>query len=73
MDLEKRRRRRRDGERAQKPSWDGFQEESFISLEEVGLEASLMNCFVDWRDAGGCMAGWGRRERGTLKKCCSVL
>lgn len=55
------------GRESTKAIWDGFQEESFRILEKVGLEAALMHCFVNWRDAGGCMARWGRRERGTLR------
>lgn len=45
----------------------GLSGESFRSLEEVGLEAALMNCFVGHRD------GEGKRGERDSKKYCSVL
>lgn len=47
----------KEGDREEKPSWDGFQGESFRSLEGLGLEAAYLHCFVGWRDARGCREG----------------
>ena len=54
-DLE--RRRRGESERAQEPSWDGFQEEcQKFGTTRIGGGSTY--CFVDLRDAGGCVEGW---------------
>lgn len=38
-----------------KPLMDGFQEESFRSLEAMGLEAARVHCFMERRDVRACM------------------